>query len=253
MSKAKGLLWVAGVAVAAAIAVPGLPWLARHVPWFVERAVGGLIGAGPTDTPCTGHADPRSAALFERLVQRVYPLDADDAALPISIAVIPGKTVNAFATLGGHIFVFDGLLQKAQSPEELAGVLAHEIEHVRNRHIIQGMAVNLLTLGAVTGAAHGDPSAGSRLAYLLLTLRFSRQQEEEADLRGLQRLKKAQVDAAGFQAFFDRAQKMSEPPQMLSNHPASDYRAQLAAQFRGYPVRPVLDDGDWPVFQAICK
>jgi predicted Zn-dependent protease len=132
-------------------------------------------------------------------------------------------------------------------------VLAHEIEHVRNRHIIQGMAVNLLTLGAVGGAAHGDPSAGSRLAYLLLTMKFSRQQEEEADTRGLERLRKAQIDAAGFRDFFERAQKMPEAPPIMSNHPSSAYRADLAARFSGYPVRPVLNPDAWRVLGAICR
>jgi predicted Zn-dependent protease len=253
MSKAKGLLWVAAVGVAAAIAVPGLPWVARHTPWFVERALAGLIGAGPGVAACSGHFQSAAGADFEKLVKRIYPLDAADAELPITISVIPGKPVNAFASLGGHVYVFDGLIQQAQSPEELAGVLAHEIEHVRNRHVLQGVAVNLLTFGALAGAANGDPSAGSRLAYLLLTMKFSRQQEEEADLQGLGRLKKAQVDSAGFQAFFDRAQKMPEAPALLSSHPPSAYRAQLAAQFRGYPVQPLLDAGQWQVLQAICR
>jgi predicted Zn-dependent protease len=251
VSKAKGLLWVAAAGLAGALAVPGLPVVARHTPWFIEHALAGLIGTGPGAAPCSGRAQPAAAPLFEKLTRRIYPLDSEDAALPITIAVVPGKAVNAYASLGGHIYVFDGLIQEAQSPEELAGVLAHEIEHVRNRHVLQGAAVNLLTFGAL--ASGGDPSAGSRLAYLLLTMKFSRQQEEEADLQGLERLRKARVDAAGFQAFFDRARKMPEAPALLSSHPPSAYRSQLAARFRGYPVEPVLSAGEWQTLQSICR
>jgi predicted Zn-dependent protease len=84
-------------------------------------------------------------------------------------------------------------------------------------------------------------------------MKFSRQQEEEADLQGLQRLQRAQIGAAGFQAFFDRAQKLPEAPPILSNHPPSAYRAQLAAQFQGYPVRAVLDQRQWQAVGAICQ
>jgi predicted Zn-dependent protease len=252
-SKAKGLLWLLAVVVAAATAVPGLPWAARHVPWSVERALAGLIGGAPAARECTGASRPLSRPAFEKLVARVYPLDAADEQLPISISVLHGKTVNAYATLGGHIYVFDGLIGQARSPEELAGVLAHEIEHVRNRHILQAMAVNLFTLGALGGAANGDPSAGSRLAYLLLTMKFSRQQEEQADALGLERLKKAQIDAAGFRDFFERAQKMPEAPPILSSHPASAERAVLAERYRGYPVRAVLDAQEWQELGGLCR
>jgi len=121
---------------------------------------------------------------------------------------------------------------------------------VRNRHIIQAMAVNLATLGA---AGSADPSAASRVAYLLLTMKFSRTQEEEADLGGLERLKRAQVDAAGFAAFFERAGKSAEPPAILSSHPTSEYRAQAAARYRGYPIRPVLDADQWKMLASMCR
>jgi predicted Zn-dependent protease len=248
-SKARGLLWLVLVIAAAAAMVPGLPWIARHVPWAMERALAGIVGGSPAGAEC-GSTQAASKQAFDRLVQRIYPLDAQDGRLPISVTVIHGKAVNAYAALGANIYVLDGLVAQAQTPEELAGVLAHEIEHVRNRHIIQGMAVNLFTLGAFGGA---DPSAGSRLAYLLLTMKFSRQQEEEADALGLERLRRAQVDAAGFRAFFERAQKLPEPPAFVSSHPASAQRAELAARYRDYPVRPVLNAADWQALKGICR
>ncbi len=253
MSKAKGLAWVLAAAALATGLALGLPAAARHVPWSVERWLAGVLGPPQLDAPCKGHGAPGSAAPLDTLVRRIYPLDAQDAALPITIEVIPGKTVNAFAALGGHIYVYDGLLQQARSPEELAGVLAHEIAHVRSRHVMQGMAVNLFTLAAIELVMPGSHPVGAQLALLFLTLKFSRQQEAQADELGLQRLQRARVDAAGFEDFFARAQKLPAPPDFLSNHPPSRERAELAARARGYPTTPIMDTGDWEALRAVCR
>jgi predicted Zn-dependent protease len=251
-SKSKGLLWVVAAVVVAMAAAIGLPGMAKHVPWPVERWMAGMLGGASVNRACQGRSHPESLALFRKLVQRIYPLAPGDGTLPITIDVVPGKTVNAYATLGGHIYVFDGLLRQARSADELAGVLAHEIEHVRNRHIIQGVAVNLFTLGALKVVLPGG-HADSQIAYMLLTLKFSRQQEHEADVMGLERVRMARADAAGFQQFFARAEKMPSPPQIISNHPANEVRAELAARFRGYPVEPIMDQNEWGMLQTICE
>ncbi len=251
-SKEKGLLWV-GIAVAfAAVVALGLPRMAKHVPWTVEHWLAGIFGGMSGNIACKGSAHPEAPPLLRKLVQRIYPVMPGDSELPITIEVVQGKTVNAYATLGARIYVFDGLLKAAQTPDELAGVLAHEIEHVRNRHIMQGVAVNLFTLGALQVVLPGG-HADSQIAFMLLTLKFSRQQEYEADVTGLERLRAARVDAAGVQQFFARAEKMSSPPEIVSNHPASAARAELAARFTGYPVEPIMNDREWAALKAICE
>ncbi len=251
-AKEKGLLWV-GIAVAfAAVVALGLPRMAKHVPWTVENWLAGIFGGLSGTTVCKGRANPTAPELLRKLVQRIYPVVPGDSELPITIEVVQGKMVNAYATLGARIYVFDGLLKAAQSPDELAGVLAHEIEHVRNRHIIQGVAVNLFTLGAMQVVLPGG-HADSQIAFMLLTLKFSRQQEYEADVTGLERLRAARVDAAGIRQFFLRAEKMPSPPQIISNHPASEARVDLAARFAGYPVEPVMSDKEWVVLKTICE
>ncbi|MEO7727794.1 MAG: M48 family metallopeptidase, partial [Burkholderiales bacterium] len=201
---------------------------------------------------CNGRTHPESAALFRKLVQRLYPLVPGDGELPVTIEVIPGKTVNAYATLGAHIYVYEGLLKQAQSADELAGVLAHEIEHVRNRHIMQGVAVNLFTLGALNIILPGDAS-DAYVAFMLLTLKFTRQQEHEADVTGLERLRAARVDAAGFQNFFARAKGLPAAAQIISSHPGNEERAELAAQSKGYAVEPIMDAKEWAVLKTICE
>ena len=253
MKKAKGLLWVLGAAALATLFAIGLPRLAKHLPWQTERWLGDAVGAPAASLRCSSGESGAPAVAFDRLVRRLYPLYPDDALLPISFDVLHGRVVNAFATLGGHIHVIDGLIQKARSPEELAGVLAHEIEHVRNRHIAQGVVADLLTLGALDVAVPEHDMEGSRAAYLLLHLKFSRQQEEEADEKGLARLKAAHVDSSGFEQFFSRAEASGEPIPLLSSHPGSESRAALAVKFRGYPVEPVLEPAEWHALRAICQ
>lgn len=251
-SKSKGVAWLAAGIAVAALAALGLPFAAKHVPWRLEQWMAALLVTNPAAPVCTGRNEPAARELLQKFVKRLYPLDDGDAGLPVTIDVIAGKTVNAYATLGGGIHVFDGLLQQAETPEELAGVLAHEIEHVRNRHIIQGVAVNLVTLGALKLVMPGNREAEAQMAYLLLTLKFSRQEESEADVRGLMRLQAARIDTAGFKKFFTRVANKSSPPEIISNHPASDSRAELAARYSGHPVEPILNQDDWMTLKRIC-
>lgn len=253
MSKGKGLLWVGTACALAAAAAVGLPVLARHVPWAAERWIAHLATPPMLSSACQG-AVPSSTQALTRLVQRIYPLDAEDRELPISVGVLPGSVVNAFAVLGGRIYLFDGLIQQARSPEEVAGVLAHEIEHVHRRHILQGVIASLLTWGALASAGSGAGVAtGPEAAYRLLSLKFGRDQEAEADELGLQRLRRARVDPTGLAQFFTRLGQMPSPPPLLSNHPSSDDRAALATRYAGYPTEPVLDAADWDRLRRICR
>ncbi len=253
MSKAKGLAWVAAGCAVAVVAAVGLPALARHVPWSVEHWIGRFAGQPVAGGVCAGRGDPSSTLALKKLVARIYPLDDEDRSLPITVDVVPGTTVNAFATLGGHVYVFDGLLKRARSADELAGVLAHEIAHVRHRHIIEGAVVNLFTWGALRAALPNGTPSGSEAAYLLLSLKFSREQEHEADEDGLRRLKQAHVDAAGLEQFFARLEELPSPPAILSNHPPSEERASLAATFTGYPTEPALGADEWKSLARICR
>lgn len=251
--KRKGLLWaLAAVGIGACFAAL-LPSIAKHVPWRIERWMDHAVGASALLRPCRGKAQPGSLAAFNKLVARLYPLDAEDRELPITVDVIAGDTINAFAALDGHIHVFEGLIRHVQSPEELAGVIAHEIEHVRGRHIMQGLAVNLFTLTALSSALPSDSPTNSRIAYTLLGMKFSRQQEAEADEHGLNRLRAAQVDAAGFGHFFARAERSSAAPAWLSSHPSSEARAELARRAANFPTTAILTNAEWRALGAICQ
>lgn len=249
--RTKGLLWLLTGILVASMLAGGLEFLAKLVPWSVEKRIARSLQVIPENQICQGNGDKLAA--LHQLLARLYPIYPTDSEFPISVHVTNDPSVNAFASLGGEIYVFDGLLRQAQSAEELAGVLAHEMEHVRQRHIIQGGLVHLLTVQAFAAlfsstGIHADPE----LASLLIRLKFSRQQEEQADIGGLHRLRDAHIDVSGLQSFFERMEKMEQIPSIISDHPSNQYRAQLIAQYKGIPSTPILNSIQWSQLKSFC-
>src|SRR5438046_2895507 len=125
---------------------------------------------------------------------------------PLRVYVVDMPTVNAFAAPGGSVVIFRGLLQRTDSPEQLAGVLAHEFQHVLQRHstraIIQHTSSGLL-IAALTGDVTGPLAYGLEAARVLGHLRYSREAETEAGAEGLTMLLAARVDPAGMITFFE--------------------------------------------------
>ena len=159
--------------------------------------------------------------------------------------MVDAPDVNALAAPGGYIVVFRGLLERARTPDELAGVLAHEIEHVLHRHttraVIQHASTGLL-LAALTGDMTGPLAYGLESARVLGQLQYSRRAEEEADRDGMKLLLAARVDPAGMIGFFDDLAKGEHPRRVLrylSTHPSpTDRIAALRALAAGAPGSP---------------
>ncbi len=159
--------------------------------------------------------------------------------------------VNAFALPGGIVIVNRGLIEATRRPEQLAGVLAHEIQHVERRHSLQS-ALRTAGLAALLTLLTGDPGAalGVPAAEGLLRLKFSRDAEREADNDGFDLLVANDIDPRGMAEFFAiLTEQGASPPALLSSHPPSDTRAQeLAARASTLPSRccPPLQVNPWP-------
>jgi Zn-dependent protease with chaperone function len=178
-----------------------------------------------------------------------------------TVTVVKSPVVNAFALPGAYVVVFTGLIKEAKSPEEVAGVLAHEINHVLQRH---GMERIVKTLGVVAVAAilFGDQRGliglAQQLGIEIVTLKYNRDQETEADLTGLRLLHRAKVDPAGMIAFFERlaqSEKEKQRIELLSTHPMSVARAaRLKAELNALPkFLPEPFTFDWEKVQALLK
>lgn len=172
------------------------------------------------------------------------------------VTVVKSDVVNAFALPGGYIVVFTGLMKKAESPEEVAGVLAHELNHVLQRHGLERIIKQLGFVAVVSIVLGNPPGLGGVMKQLgveLMTLKFGRAQETEADLTGLQLLHRAKIDPSGMITFFQRlAEKDEGRVEWLSTHPMSIARAErLKTQLAEMPKQnPEPFTFDWTKVRA---
>jgi predicted Zn-dependent protease len=160
-----------------------------------------------------------------------------DAKVPFTIKVIDSDVVNAFALPGGFFYVHSGLILRADSEAELAGVMAHEIAHVAARHgtknatkgeMAQLATIPLILLGPGGWAGYGLYE-GLNFAIPMSFLKFSRDAEYEADYLGLQYMYAAGYDPNAFVTFFEKveAEEKRQPgtvPKFFSTHPPTPER-----------------------------
>jgi len=181
--------------------------------------------------------DPVVAEYVNRVGQNL--VRNSDAKVPFTIKVLDSEEVNAFALPGGFFFVNSGLMLKAETEAELAGVMSHEIAHVAARHgtkqatrgeLVNIMSIPLIFMGGWTGYAIRQ---GAGLAIPMGFLTFSRGFEREADYLGLQYMYKSGYDPSAFVDFFEKIQSLEKRKpgtvsKVFSTHPMTDDRIKAA-------------------------
>jgi beta-barrel assembly-enhancing protease len=150
--------------------------------------------------------------------------------------IMSDTNVNAFAIPGGHVVILTGLLETAETAEEIAGVLAHELAHVTRRHSLRNIIKSaglVITLQALIGDASGLFGLATEASRYLLQQKFSRDFEREADETGWSYLVAANIDPRGMTRFFEKMREMIANSGMASmegslslvnTHPTSQER-----------------------------
>ena len=220
----------------------GARWLAPRLPFASEVSLAERWLDKPTPPE---HAE-RTAAL-QALAQRVAAKMALPPGMAPVLAYEPSPLVNAYATLGGRIRVFEGLLRKVPSEDALAAVLAHEIAHVKHRHVAanagRGVALSLLLslLSADAGAGAAQAVLGNMTSLALLG--YSREQETEADAEALAAVVALYGHGGGMVELFASLGAASpdtnQPIEMLRSHPLTAARIEalrLRAAQAGWPL-----------------
>ncbi len=136
------------------------------------------------------------------------------------------KTLNAFCTPGGYIYVYTGIIKFLDSEDQLAGVMGHEIAHAAQRHSTQQMT-KLYGIDFLAQAALGKKNQLAKIAESVIGLSFSRDHERDADDKSVLYLCSTSYNAAGSAGFFKKIQtKGGTPPVFLSTHPNPANRVQ---------------------------
>ncbi|QCI66222.1 M48 family metallopeptidase [Phreatobacter stygius] len=178
--------------------------------------------------------------------------------VPLKVVVLNHRLVNAFALPGGYVYMFNGLLQKARSPDEFAGVLAHEIGHVKLRHGLRSV-IQAGGLGFLLGTVFGDFAGGTAIILAsrsLMQSAFSRDSERQADHFAVDLMLKAGGDPLGLARFFINA-GVADPGGLswIASHPANAEREQAIrdALTGAAASRPALTPEQWTALRAICQ
>lgn len=207
--------------------------LAARIPFSMEQKIATRFVDEPEN-------DSATQQYLQTLVEEISQQMALPEEMQITLHYVDNDVENAFATLGGHIFIHRGLMEIMPHENALSMVIAHEIAHVQHRHplIAMGRGVVIgLFLATVTGLS-GDRIVGSIIgnAGTLTARGFSREQEREADHTALAAIYKHYGHVSGASDLFKALLKIDETsllplPQFLSTHPLSTERVDTIEQY----------------------
>lgn len=257
---------IIGWSVAAAISIVAVVWfglpfaadrLAPLVPNALERRIGDaaegqirVIFGGKTCSNSAGRA------AFNKLIKEISTAAGFDT--PIRAAVLDTPVPNAFALPGGNVYLFSGLLAKAENPDEIAGVLAHELGHVRHRDNTRNMIYSGGT-SFLIGLLFGDVTGSGALIFAsrsLITASYSREAEQSADnfaIDVMHRLGRPSKPM-GELIFRVTGNQGDNTLSILSNHPLTEDRLKrFSEQDRPASGPPLLTGSEWVALKAVCK
>lgn len=200
--------------------------LAPYIPFSMEKELAQKFIAAP-------ESGNETQAYLQDLADELMENMDIPKDMSVTVHYVEDNVENAFATMGGHVFIHRGLLDMIPNENALAMVLAHEVAHVQHRHplMAMGRGVVLGLLLAATAGMSGDRFVGGIISDTgaVAALSFNRKQESEADLTALAALEKHYGHVAGADDLFKTLIKIRDKhgismPQFLSTHPLSEDR-----------------------------
>ena len=247
-----------GVPAIAARLTPLLPPAAeRKLGDAVNMQVRGMLDtrkAGASFDCGTAPSEAAGRAALDKMLRRLET--AAGLALPLRASVVRRDEANAVALPGGQVYVFRGLIAKADTADEVAGVIAHEIGHVAHRDgtkaVLQGAGLSFLF-----GMLLGDFVGGGAVVFAAKTVlqsSYSREAETQADAYGADLMNKAGGDAHALATMLDKIGGATEPGMtILLDHPETKARVAVINKLAATrPSTSFLDAGEWAALKTIC-
>lgn len=261
----RGVAKIVGWSLAAAVSIVlvvlyGVPLaadrLAPLVPESFERRLGEVseqqVKLMFGDKVCTG---PAGQAAFDKLVKTLREAAGLDPS--VQTAVLSSPVPNAFALPGGKVFVFDALLAKANNPDEVAGVIAHELGHLKHRDNMRGLIYNGGT-SFLVGLLFGDITGSGAMIFTsrtLITSANSREAETAADTFSIEIMQKLgrPPKAMGELMLRVTGKEGGKGLSIISSHPLTEDRlARMSKEDQTPRGAPLLSDAEWQALKGIC-
>ncbi|WP_439557120.1 M48 family metallopeptidase [Dyadobacter sp.] len=210
-----------------------LPFAAEKVAGQIPQPVEVRLGDALYDNLISGYKVDSSLSLKVNDFAKAIDFKTK---YPIRISVVKEKELNAFALPGGHIVVFDGILQKMKTKEELAALLAHEVSHVHYQHSLRSIFRSLsgyLFVSLIFNDVSGIIAVVAENSNMLVNLTYSRELESEADRKAMEVFQAQGISLKGFVDLFkilDTAAEGTASNELLSTHPLTADRMQYASE-----------------------
>ncbi len=234
--------------------------IARFIPEQTRQTFGQTVINGQIagKKVCTNTEGLKSLQKIQNRLQQ-----ASGVKQKFDIRVAKLGLANAFAAPGKNMLITGELIEQAESPEEIAGVMAHEMGHGVNLHAEAGFLRVMglsITISLITG---GDASWLTDLSFNLVEMKNRRSAEHEADIYALKVLRSAQISPKPMLAFYQKVmekhgkdkidENIKSIRQLFSTHPSTPERIKLVKSQPDWPTSPLLTDSEWKALKSICK
>jgi Zn-dependent protease with chaperone function len=271
-TRQKVVIWTVAATVSlVAVAIVGVPLvverLAPLIPLSVEHRLGVAVDkqvraildtsrrSGRPFECGTAESELKGNAALGKIVRALE--DAARLPAPLKVVLVRRSEANAIALPGGHVYVFEGLVKKSESPDELAGVLAHEIGHVAHRDGTRSV-LRAAGLSFLFGMLLGDFTGGGVAVIAARTIMqsaYTREVEAAADLYGVQLMANIGGDPRALGKILDRIAGAIEPGiKILLDHPQTKDRiAAINAAAPAVIRKPLLAPDEWTALRRICE
>lgn len=233
---------------------------ARAIATLLPNSWRDTLGTAVVSSMVSGKQDciaPDGRTALDALVRRLTPPGGET----FEVKVVDWQLLNAFAAPGGKIVLTRGLIEKADTPDEVAGVLSHEMGHAIRLHPESSVIRAIGFTAAIEIMTGGSSGTIANIGVLLAQLGYTRAAEREADIVGLELMRKSAVSPKGLGVFFRRVmkedgsadtEKALRAISILRTHPATADRMVLIEQQAAYDSTPSLSPADWQRLKTIC-
>lgn len=228
--------------------------IATKVPYHVEQTLASKMPIEASFKLCTLSSDEKQA--LGHFSKFLYPKNDIERNMPVTINIADLNIVNAYTLPGGKILLTTGLLDEMKSPEELLGVMSHEIGHVVARDSVNFLVRGTLLasfFGYITGDFNSTFAVSPQILLSTAALTFDRDMEKKADAYAAERLISTNVTTSGLKSFFSRknSDEVLAIPELLTTHPNFDSRIKMIKEFYPKGDLPKELNDSWEIIKTI--